>query len=65
MLLAEALAANMQGTRMTLSAFKGLRVPQCITMSASSVTITWFERMPWIFVIIAIAVAVGLIAMIW
>ena len=42
----------------------GLSIIQCMPPEAAS-ALPWFQRMPWIFVLIALAAAAVLVALAW
>ena len=48
---------------MLTSMFNGFHVPRCTAIPA--IEITWYERMPWIFVIIAVVSAAAIMGRLW
>ena len=53
-----------QGTTEVRVMHNGLSIIQCMPPEAAP-ALPWYQRMPWIFVLIALAAAVVLVALAW
>ncbi|GAX82929.1 hypothetical protein CEUSTIGMA_g10356.t1 [Chlamydomonas eustigma] len=52
-----------QGTMMVTHEYHGLTVPQCVEISRNS--LSWWNQMPWIFIIVALVAAAVLVGLAW